>query len=250
MKNQPTRLILGSIALFATILAAGCASKPTDPTNDPLEGYNRVMFAVNMDVDHLVVGPTAMIYSKVVPSPLQIGVNNFFDNVDEITTFPNDFLQGNFRYMAVDFWRFVINSTFGIGGLFDVASRLGIEKHSESFGLTLAKWRGGRSAPYFVIPLLGPSTFQSGIGIAADYYTTPWPYLNQDTNYIATSIQLISIRAQYLSADKMVMNAFDPYIFVRDAYLQREKQKIAENDALPKIPEVGKSIFDKKESKK
>src|SRR3990167_5239968 len=158
MKNPLLRLLCGSFVLSALSLA-GCASKPTDPTNDPLEGYNRLMFAVNMDVDHLVVGPTAMIYSKITPPPLQKGINNFFDNVGEITTFPNDFLQGNFRYMAVDFWRFVINSTVGLGGFFDIATRLGINPHTESFGLTLAKWRGGRSAPYFIIPLLGPSTY-------------------------------------------------------------------------------------------
>lgn len=239
MKNRITKWICGLFALTTMTLLTGCASKPTDPTHDPLEGYNRFMFAVNMDVDHLVIGPAAMIYSKVTPPIAQKGVTNFFDNVSEITTFPNDFLQGNFRYMAVDFWRFVINSTAGVGGLFDVATRLGIQPHVESFGLTLAKWRGGQSAPYFVIPLLGPSTFQSGIGIVADYYTTPWPYLKDQTiNYVATGIELINVRAQFLPADKMVMNAFDPYIFVRDAYLQREKEKITRNETLPKIPPV------------
>lgn len=245
MKNPSWKWLFSTLALF-TIGLTGCASKPTDPKNDPLEGYNRTMFAVNMDVDHLVIGPTAMIYSKIVPPVMQKGVSNFFDNVSEITTFPNDFLQGNFRYMIVDVWRFVINSTLGVGGIFDVATRMGIQPHTESFGLTLAKWRGGKSAPYFVIPILGPSTFQSGIGIGVDYYTTPWPYLKDQTiNYVATGVQLINIRAEFLPADKMVMNAFDPYVFVRDAYLQREKEKIAKNEALPKIPQAGKDeLFD------
>lgn len=239
MKNQLTKWLCGSLAL-TTIALSGCASKPTDPSNDPLEGYNRVMFGFNQDVDHLVVRPAAVVYSKVTPPVLQKGVTNFFENVGEISTFPNDFLQGNFRYMVVDFWRFVINSTAGVGGLFDVATRLGIQPHTESFGLTLAKWRGGQSAPYFMIPLLGPSTFQSAIGIGADYFTTPWPYLkNQTINYVATGIQLVNVRAQFLPADAVIANAFDPYIFVRDAYLQREKEKIANNEALPKIPPVG-----------
>src|SRR5262249_29383265 len=151
---------------------------------------------------------------KITPPVLQEGISNVFDNANEITTFPNDFLQGNFRYMAVDLWRFVINTTVGVGGLFDIATRLGIPPHVETFGLTLAKWRGGESAPYFVIPVLGSSTIQSGIGIAADYYTTPWPYLNNQTiNYVYNGVQLVSIRAQYLPADKMVETAFDPYVF-------------------------------------
>ncbi|HLB56662.1 MAG TPA: VacJ family lipoprotein [Coxiellaceae bacterium] len=237
MKYRLAKWFFGSLALSSLALS-GCARHPTDPTNDPFEGYNRVMFGFNQDVDHLVFRPAATAYSKITPPQLQAGVTNFFDNINEIITFPNDFLQGNFRYMAVDFWRFVINTTVGVGGLFDVATRLGIQPHAESFGLTLAKWRGGQSAPYFIIPLLGPATIQSGIGIAADYYTTPWPYLhNQTINYIANGVQLINIRAQLLPADQMVANAFDPYIFVRDAYLQREKEKIARNEALPKIPD-------------
>lgn len=239
MKNQLAKWLCGALAICAIALS-GCATKPTAPSEDPLEGYNRVMFAFNQDIDHLVFRPAAVVYSKVTPPQLQSGVTNFFDNVGEITTFPNDFLQGNFRYMVVDFWRFAINSTVGIGGLFDVATRVGIQPHSESFGLTLAKWRGGQSAPYFVIPLLGPSTIQSGIGIAADYFTTPWPYVHdQNINYIASGTQLINVRSQLLPADKLVDNAFDPYIFVRDAYLQREKDKIEKNQALPKVPETG-----------
>lgn len=241
MKRQLKKWIVGTLALTALALNA-YAHRPANNTNDdPFEGYNRVMFAFNMDVDHLVFGPAAKIYSVVTPPVLQSGISNVFDNAYEIVSFPNDFLQGNFRYMVVDLWRFVINTTVGVGGLFDIATRLGIQPHMETFGLTLAKWRGGRSAPYFVIPLLGPSTIQGAIGLGVDYYSTPWPYVNdQNINYAFNGVQLLSERAKMLPAGKMVETAFDPYVFVRDAYMQRTKRRIEDNQALPKIPEPGK----------
>lgn len=231
--------LCGLLAITALALG-GCTKKPEAiMNNDPLEGYNRAMFAFNMDIDHLVFRPVAKAYETVTPPVLQKGVTNVFANIDEIPTFPNDFMQGNFRYMVIDLWRFVINSTAGVGGLFDIATRIGIKPHIETFGLTLAKWRGGQSAPYFVIPLFGPSTFQTAIGNAADYYMNFWSYLNdQDINYYAHGVKFLNLRAQLLPADKLVENAFDPYIFVRDAYLQTQQQKINENQALPKIPEA------------
>lgn len=231
MKNTIAKWIIGSIAL-TSIALTGCVRKPDTTANDPLEGYNRAMFAFNQDVDHLAIRPVAFIYSKITPPVLQSGVTNVFNNVDEISTFPNDFLQGNFRYMVLDFWRFAINTTLGVGGLFDVATRMGIKPHVESFSLTLAKWRGGKSSPYFVIPVLGPSSIQGAIGMVGDYYMTPFPYLNNTINYSVTGVRLIHTRAQFLPADKLVETAFDPYVFVRDAYTQKEKDQIAENQAL------------------
>lgn len=235
MKKSIGKWVIGSIAIISMTLA-GCARKPDPTANDPLEGYNRFMFAFNQDVDHLAIRPVAVVYSKVTPPILQAGLNNVFHNIDEISTFPNDFLQGNFRYMALDFWRFFINSTLGVGGLFDVASRMGMQTHVESFSLTLAKWRGGKGSPFFVIPFLGASSIQDTIGLAGDYYATPFPYFgNQTINYSYTGIRLIHTRAKYLPADKMIETAFDPYVFVRDAFMQTEKEKIAENQALPAL---------------
>src|SRR3990167_378409 len=193
MKKTIVKWVIGSIVLTSMGLT-GCVRKPDPTANDPLEGYNRAMFAFNQDVDHLAIRPVAWVYSKVTPPLLQSGITNVFNNVDEISTFPNDFLQGNFRYMVLDFWRFAINTTLGVGGLFDVATRLGIQPHVESFSLTLAKWRGGKSSPYFVIPVLGPSTLQSGIGYAADYYMNFWPYLkDRNITYIAYGVKFLDI---------------------------------------------------------
>lgn len=229
--KKPLQWMLSALTM-TTVALTGCAKNPTSP-DDPFEPYNRAMFAVNTDIDHLVFIPAATVYDAVTPPFVQQGVTNFFDNTDELTTLPNDFLQGNFRYMALDTWRFIINSTLGIGGLFDVATKLGMPKHVETFGLTLAKWRGGQSAPYFVIPILGPATIQTGIGLIGSYYMSPWPYLrDQDINYIANGIRFVNYRAELLPADKLVDNAFDPYTFVRDAYLQKEAYRIARNQAL------------------
>lgn len=235
MQNNIAKWVIGSIALTAITLG-GCAKKPDLTANDPLEGYNRGMFAFNQDIDHLAIKPVAVVYSKVTPSIMQHGITNAFNNVDEISTFGNDFLQGNFRYMFLDFWRFAINTTMGVGGLFDVASHMGLQTHVESFSLTLAKWRGGKSSPYFVMPILGPSTIQGAIGVAADFYMTPFPYLKDQTiNYAITGTRLVHTRAQYLPADKLVETAFDPYVFVRNARLQRAKDEIAKNEALPPL---------------
>lgn len=238
MQRKISQWLCGMLTVSAISLSSCTMHKPDGtPNEDPFERYNRAAFAFNMDVDHLVFRPAAMVYDKVTPPLVQKGIRNVFDNIDEITTFPNDFLQGNFRYMVVDLWRFTINTTLGVGGLFDVATRLGIEPHVESFGLTLAKWRGGQSAPYFVIPILGPATLQTGIGYAADYYMSFWPYINdRDVTYIAWGTRFLDFRAQMLPADKLIENAFDPYVFVRDAYLQTQKRKIEENENLSKIP--------------
>ncbi len=220
------------IPLLLSMLAAGCAKTPTNP-EDPLEGYNRTVFAFNMSVDHLVIRPVAQTYNFVMPQRAQMGVTNVTKNIWEMNTFINDILQANFKYLVVDFWRTVINTTAGIGGLFDVATRAGIPPHVETFGLTLAKWRGGKQSPYFVIPILGPATITNGIGYAFDYYTSFWPYLkDQDINYIYWGVTLINFRSQLLPSDKLVETAFDPYAFVRDAYMQKDRERIDENEAL------------------
>ena len=223
--------LTGSLLLSA-LITVGCAKNPTSP-DDPLENYNRPMFAFNMCVDHLVLRPVAKTYNFFTPQFVQQGVTNVWENVNEINTFTNDILQANFRYVPLDFWRFVINSTIGLGGLFDVATKAGLSPHVESFGLTLAKWRGGKPSSYFVIPFFGPSTITNAIGFAFDYYTTPWPYIqNQTINYVYHGIKFVNIRSQLLPADKMVDTAFDPYVFVRSAYLQRNLQDIADNESL------------------
>ena len=216
----------------ALALLTGCAKKPTSP-NDPFEGYNRIVYAFNQDIDHLALRPAAKVYKAITPTPLQKGVTNVFANLGELTTLPNDLLQGNIKYAMLDFWRFAVNSTVGIGGLFDVASRMGMPKHVETFGLTLAKWRGGKSSAYFVLPLMGPSTIQNTIGTTVDTFTQPWVYIDDDTiRYSSLGLHVVNTRARFLDTDKLVDTAFDPYAFVRDAYMQKTNQAIQQNQSL------------------
>lgn len=227
MKRKALKLCL---CIAFTMIVVGCARKPSNARLDPYENFNRVMFAFNQDVDHLVYRPVAKVYHTIVPPPLQLGISNIFDNVNELPTMGNDILQGKVKYVFLDFWRLFINSTLGVGGLFDVATRLGLKKHFNDFGMTLAYWSGKKESPYLVIPFLGPSTFRDGLGIAVDYLMTPYPYIRpKGTNYIIQGVRLTSIRAQLLDTDKLVDDAFDPYIFVRNAYLQHRTAAVEAN---------------------
>jgi phospholipid-binding lipoprotein MlaA len=218
------------ICITFTIITTGCARKPSNPAVDPYENFNRAIFAFNTDIDHLVYRPASKVYRAITPGFARKGVSNVFDNIGELTTMPNDLLQGKIRYIFLDFWRLVINSTFGVGGLFDVATKLGLHKHYEDFGMTLAYWSGGTRSAYLVIPLLGPSTFRTAFGLPFDAAASPWPYFNP--NYIgwsAAGLKYLNIRTKLLNTDKLVDDAFDPYIFVRNAYLQHRNRQIDEN---------------------
>ena len=216
------------ICLIITIVVSGCARKPISAA-DPYENFNRVMFAFNQDIDHLVYRPVSKVYRTIIPPPLKRGISNFFDNIAELTTLPNDILQGKIKYVFVDIWRFAINSTFGIGGLFDVASKVGLPKHYEDFGMTLAYWSGGTKSPYLMIPFIGPSTFRTGYSLPFDLIAAPWPYLNSTIGWAAFGLKYVNVRTKFLDSDTLVDNAFDPYIFVRNAYLQHREAQIKAN---------------------
>lgn len=228
--------ILGlSFGLVTSILLGGCASTHApqqQATNnvDPYEHFNRKIYTFNTKVDNYVLKPVAEGYVTVTPAVVRHGVTNAFNNVDMITTVPNDILQGKFVYAVSDGWRFIINSTAGVGGLFDVATKLGIPAHHEDFGLTLAQWGLKKNSPYLMLPLLGPSNPRDTIGLFVDYMSSPWPYIRPwwiPTTVLA--IKSVNTRANLLPADKLVKNSFDPYIFVREASIQARQQQIEDN---------------------
>lgn len=203
------------------VLLSGCASTHK---SDPLEPYNRVMYKVNRGIDKAVVRPLAIFYRGATPRFMQSGVRHFFNNLGEVTTVANDILQFRFADAVFDTTRLVTNTTLGIGGLFDVAHGMGIERNSTDFGYTLATW-GWENSSYFVIPLLGPSTIRDTIGLVPDYFIEPrtWALRNdpQTRNWLAAT-DIISTRALYLHQDKVMSTAaMDEYTFVRNAYLQR-----------------------------
>jgi len=212
-------------AAFAAVVLSGCATTANNP-KDPFEGFNRAMFSVNEGID-VVVKPIAQGYDTVTPSPVKAGIGNFFGNIADVWTAFNNFLQGKGGQGFSDVGRVLVNTTIGIVGLFDVASEMGMEKHSEDFGQTLGKWGVG-DGPYLYWPIIGPRTTRDTLGWAVDSYADP--VLNLDDVALRNSlagIRFIDLRASLLPTDKVVEQAaFDKYDYIRDAYLQHRRSEI------------------------
>jgi phospholipid-binding lipoprotein MlaA len=227
------RTCLHCSALLLTLaLLAGCAgtqSRNTDPVGDPWEGYNRKMHAFNMGLDK-VVRPVAVGYDKITPDPVQRGLGNFFRNLSYPVTVLNQLLQGKFKESGISTGRFLFNTTFGVLGFFDVATREGIPYYDEDFGQTLAKW-GWIDSRYFVLPLLGPSTVRDGLGHSTFGYVHPlnW-YAREEHVYWPLALDLLQRRANFLDQDQAVYDAYDPYVFLRDAYLQNREFEIYDGE--------------------
>lgn len=220
---MPLFLRLAPILLAA--LLAGCATTADNP--DPWEAYNRPMHAFNDKVDRAVLKPTAEAYVKVVPGFAREGVNNFFANLDDVATSINNLLQGKPVAAAGDAGRFVVNSVLGVFGLWDVASPMGLEKHDEDFGQTLGVW-GVPPGPYFVIPLLGPSTARDAPARVVDPQYAYNRYVEPERLMWGLFVlDLVQTRAQYLKASSVVTEAaLDEYSFIRDAWLQRRRNQV------------------------
>jgi len=218
-------LLLG----LSLVLLSGCASVPGPPDErDPFESYNRAMYAFNDSVDKAVVRPVAQTYKDYTPHLLQTGISNFFDNLDDLTVLLNDLLQFKLKQAVSDFGRILWNSTVGIFGLIDVASHMDLPKHDEDFGQTLAVW-GVPDGPYIVLPLLGPSNARDTVGWVGDIYVDPLFTLDEEGNIYwgLIALRFIDTRADLLSASRVLEQAaIDPYIFMRDAYLQHRRNLI------------------------
>lgn len=203
----------------------GCASKPGDV--DPYEGYNRKMFAFNGAVDQLYVRPIATLYSKS-PDLIQAGVNNFIDNFQSLNSTANFILQMKLKRALHNLVRFALNTTIGVGGLFDPASQLGFGPDKTDFGLTLAEW-GYHQSNYFVLPLFGPSTVRDGLGFVVDQSVlSPAQQFIQDRDlrHDYLTLRMINARALLIPAFNAREKALDPYIFERNAYMQRRKRAV------------------------
>ena len=217
--RSTTRLSLLSLCL---LLLCGCAALPPgskrDP-RDPWERMNRSTYKFNDVLDRAIVKPTAKGYTHL-PRPVQTGVHNFFDNLNYPITIVNDLLQGQVVPFFSDIGRFVFNSTVGLGGLFDPATAAGMQKNNRDFGQTLGKW-GVPKGPFIVVPVFGPYTVRDGIGaVTVDYYANPSNYTKF---WVSTSLWLVrgvDRRARLLPLDATIQSAYDPYAFIRNAYLQ------------------------------
>lgn len=211
-------------AVSVALLVCGCASNPDrvrDP-RDPLESYNRAVHRFNSDVDKAFLRPIAKGYQAITPEPVDRGITNFFNNIADVTSAVNNVLQFKMSRAGSDVGRLFINSTVGVLGFVDVATNVGLPSYKEDFGQTLGYWGLGPGA-YFVLPLLGPSSIRDTIGLAGDVVTDPLFHLDDDTLiWGLVGLRLVDLRADLLTASQILDDAaIDPYVFLRDAYLQR-----------------------------
>lgn len=223
-----------ALTVFA-IMIIGCSKQPllTHDPQDPYEGFNRRVNSFNQVVDKVTLKPITVAYTHVIPSPLRHMIHQFFNNLNEIPTIINDLLQAKGTYAASDTWRLLINSTVGIGGLFDPASRTGLPPHDNNFGLTLYNW-GAKESPYMVMTFLGPSTYRDSFASIFDLFIfSAWPHLSniqpEAIYYSLLATWVVDQRAQILPADILIDQAFDPYVFMRNAFFQIRAKQIADN---------------------
>jgi phospholipid-binding lipoprotein MlaA len=235
------RLVLATIA--ASLIGCSTTGPATEPSGDPLEGFNRAMFNFNDKVDQAALKPAATAYRDHLPEFVQIAVGNFFGNIGDVWTAANQFLQGKVADGLSDGMRVAVNTFLGFGGVLDIASEAGLPKHKQDFGVTLGVW-GVPSGPYVVLPLLGPSTVRDTsalpVDMHGDLWTTVTPVHWRNTGSVA---RVVDQRASLLNASNLLEDAaLDRYEFVRDAYLQRRAGKIEESASTSSAPAPARDI--------
>jgi phospholipid-binding lipoprotein MlaA len=232
MKAKKTGIRLKSAILVVTAagLLGGCATSGNP--KDPIEGFNRAIYAFNEGLDTVLIKPVAQGYDAVLPTPVRTGVTNFFGNIADFFIGVNNLLQGKPDQAASDLGRVLLNSTVGILGIFDVATSAGLEKHEEDFGQTFGRWGVGDGA-YVVIPVFGPRTVRDTVGLVLDVAADPVANIDYvATRNSALALRLIDTRADLLPADKVIEEAaLDKYAYVRDGYLQRRRNLIYDGNA-------------------
>jgi len=212
-----------ALLLTTSLALTGCAANG-DP-RDPLEPMNRAIHSFNEEVDRAILIPISKGYKKVTPDVAETGIRNFFSNLDDVTVVANDILQLKPEQTSRDFMRLMFNSTFGMFGLLDVASEMGLKKHNEDFGQTMGRWGAG-SGPYLVLPFIGPSNLRDTAGFAIDSRHTDLVRNHADvaTRNPVMALRLVARRAELLEAKRAVdAAALDNYEFTRDFYLERRK---------------------------
>ncbi len=199
--------------------------------SDPYEGFNRAMFSFNEELDYYLLKPVAQSYNFIMPDFANRGVTNFFNNLDDVETLANSILQGKFHNAMVSLNRVIWNTTFGLAGLIDVATYMGLQNEEEDFGQTLAVW-GYQNSDYVVWPFLGPSTFRDTLGRAGDRYSDPLYYVEElsDTDrLLIEGVKIVDLRADLLSVESLVTGS-DKYSFIRNAYLQNREFLIKDGE--------------------
>ena len=201
-----------------TLLVGVCGTTRANP-DDPYEALNRKTYKFNQAFDATFLKPPAKLYQAIIPAQIRSGINNVYNNINMIPTVANDLLQAEWNSAIKDTWRFIINSSIGIGGIFDPAEHCSLPLHSNDVGITFAKW-GDKKSPYLVIPFLGPSTFRDGMGMMFNFMMTPYPYLDATLATSLVGLRYIDLRSQMFETERLMDEAIDKYAFMRDAYLQ------------------------------
>ncbi|MDM0051902.1 VacJ family lipoprotein [Variovorax sp. J22R115] len=226
---QPLRTLglRWALAASALILMTGCATGPNANPADPFEPLNRQVSRFNDTVDDAVLRPVATVYQRVLPSPIRTGVNNFFGNLSDVWSFVNSVAQLKMQDSAQTFMRVNVNTVFGLGGILDVATEAGIDRHTEDFGQTLGRW-GVPSGPYLVLPLLGPSTVRDTAALAVDVQGDLISVIGDiPVRNSLYALRLVDLRSNLLRASQLLEDAaLDRYTFTRDAFLQRRRNEV------------------------
>ncbi|MDP2257076.1 MAG: VacJ family lipoprotein [Polaromonas sp.] len=216
-------------AALVLALLQGCATGPNANPADPLEPLNRTVFKFNDGLDRAVIKPVATAYQNVTPALVRTGVTNFFGNISDVWSVVNNVLQAKPQAAAESFFRVTINTLWGLGGIFDVASEMKIPKHSENFGQTLGHW-GVASGPYLVLPVFGPSNVRDSVGRLVD---SQGDLVTQGVDNISVrnslvGLRLVNLRANLLGVEDFLEQAsLDKYTFARDIYMQRHRSSRA-----------------------
>jgi phospholipid-binding lipoprotein MlaA len=233
-------------AIVAAVLVVlgmltGCASLPPGSVRDPrdhVERFNRAMFKFNTTLDHAVLRPVARGYVRTVPAMVRTGISNFLSNLGYTRTIGNDIFQARAHDFGRDVGRLVLNTTVGLGGLLDPATRVGLVNHDRDFGQTLGKW-GLHTGSYLVLPFLGPSDVRDAIGTVPDRFMTVDGYIHDTPVSVGLfSTRTLDKRAAALPSDAAVESAYDPYAFVRSAWFQLRDYKVHEGQQnyIPELP--------------
>lgn len=239
MLNLINKTIIKKILMFSVIMMTGCATTQQNERVakiDPFEPMNRAVFSFNEAADDYVIKPIAEAYKFVLPEFVRTGVTNFFSNINDVLIAANNLLQAKPVEAANDIGRFLINSTIGVLGLFDVATDMGLDKNREDFGQTLGVW-GFSDGPYVVLPFFGASNVRDTVGLAVDIETDfmiNTNKLNSDEKIAVNALRVINRRADLLDAGQLLEDAaFDKYSFMRDGYLQRRRNQVYDGNPPP-----------------
>ena len=219
--------------VMVVVLAQGCAVGPNVNPADPIEPFNRAVFNFNDGLDQAVLRPVATAYDQVTPSPVKTGVRNFFGNISDVWSVVNNLLQLKIEKSLETFMRVSVNTVYGLGGLVDIGSEMGLSKNEQDFGQTLGVWGVG-AGPYVVLPLFGPSSVRDTVGTvvdtSADLVTNT---RNVPTRNSLSALRLVDTRAQLLNATRLIdQAALDKYSFTRDLYLRSRASSIGKETSV------------------